>query len=183
MVPPIPGVATRTERNLDMARTFIATILAASLAVTSFSMPARAGQNDAIAPIIAGAAALAVVGAIVHQKKKQAQRAEPVVPSPEPIHDRGHGYRGPQRGWQDGPGFRGRPGRVDRGPVHMPQSCRVVVPTRHGPVAGYAYSCVQRTARFADRIPGRCVTATGNNRGPRFIYDSRCLNRMGFRAF
>ena len=178
-----------------MARKFIATILAAALAVSSFTAPAQAGSKDKIAPIIAGAAALAIIGTVIADKNKK--RVQPVVPTPQQVHG-SHGGQAPRFGPRHGfvpPGVgNGRPGYRDHGRGHgrehgrtqvitMPQSCRIVMPSRQGPISGYGYRCVQRNARFADQLPGRCVAASRSNQGPRFFYDSGCLRRAGIRAF
>lgn len=65
-----------------MSRKFISLVLAASLAVAGFSAaPARAGNND-VAKVLAGLAAVAVIGAVIHENKKDRAR----------VSSRNHGY-------------------------------------------------------------------------------------------
>lgn len=150
-----------------MGRKFIATILAAALSVTAVSAPARADNQD-IVKFLAGATALVIIGKAIHDSKKKDDKRDHVSrhDNRHDRHDRREGHR-----WNN----------HDRR-ISMPSECRVNVRTPRGTVAGYGYRCVQRDARLASAIPGQCVTATRANRGPRFIYDSRCLARNGIRV-
>ena len=159
-----------------MGRKFIATILAAALAVTAVSAPARADNQD-IMKFLAGATALVIIGKAIHDSKKKDDKRDHVS-----RYDNRHD-RYDRRDRRDGH----RWNRHDRHDSHdrrisMPAECRVDVRTPRGTIAGYGYRCVQRDARLANAIPGQCVTATRANRGPRFIYDSRCLARNGIRV-
>lgn len=162
-----------------MGRTFIATILAAALAVTAISAPAQARSNDDIVKFLAGATALVIIGKAIHDSKERKERQESrhqPRPRPDDRYDHRHGRRDHDR-WD-------RWDRWDRHDrrISMPAECRVNVRTPRGTIAGYGYRCVQQNPRLARAIPGECVTATRANRGPRFIYSSQCLARSGIRV-
>jgi len=172
-----------------MARRFIATILAAALAVTTLGAPAQAASNEDLVKLLAGATALVIIGKAIKDSK---DRRRETVTRHDPRWDRDrHGGR-----WErDRHGRHGRhdrhgrrDDRHDRG-YHrghgwvMPSQCRVTVATDAGNLSGYDYRCVQSNARFAASLPGECVTAARTRRGPQFIYTSHCLQRSGIRAF
>ena len=165
-----------------MARKFIATILAAALAISAFSLPARAASEKDIIKLLAGAAAIAIIGKAIkdgRDREREAvtrQRTQTVRPQyvrPGYRNDRGRGHAHDRN-------------RHDRGYVDqtrrmvIPSSCKVRVGTRAGTLDGYDYRCLQRNVSFADRLPGRCVVAADATRGPRFVYSSRCLAGEGF---
>ncbi|MGR3455467.1 hypothetical protein [Pseudooceanicola sp.] len=167
-----------------MGRKFIATILAAALAVTAISAPAQARNNDDLVKFLAGATALVIIGKAIHDSKERKERNETHY-RPQPRHDdrhsprQGHGDRWDRhdRDRHD----RDRWDRHDRR-ISMPAECRVNVRTPRGTIAGYGYRCVQQNPRLARAIPGECVTATRAHQGPRFIYSSHCLARAGIRV-
>lgn len=164
-----------------MGRKFIATILAAAVAVTAISAPAQARNNDDLVKFLAGATALVIIGKAIKDSNDRKERKEThYQPKPRYEHkDRHDGRRDDRYGRRDD--HRDRWDRNDRR-ISMPASCRVNVRTPRGTVSGYGYRCVQQNPRLARAIPGNCVTATRANRGPRFIYSSQCLARSGIRV-
>lgn len=160
-----------------MTRKFIATIVAASIAVTAIAAPARAASNDDLFKFIAGATALVIIGKAIDDNNKS--RRAPVT----------HQYHKPQN--QHKPprhiGNRGRDDRYDDRQRHarvatMPEACRVQMHGPRGRIDGYGYQCVQRNARFANSIPSACLVSAQTNRGPRHVYSRQCVARNGYRV-
>lgn len=142
-------------------RTFIATILAASLAVTSFTAaPARA-DNDA-AKIIAGVAALALIGAAVADAR-QNDRPKAIYPNAQ-----GYGHVKPHRkGYQ--------PYVAQNRYTHSG-----VIPLRnaHQPQRqGYGGYGKRHGADNRVVLPQACLIRDGRDRA---VYSARCLQRMGY---
>jgi len=139
-------------------RHFIATILAASLAVTGFTAaPARA-DNDA-AKIIAGVAALAIIGAAVADSRKS---------SHAPAY--GHGYAKPQhKGYKPhvSQNRYNHAGVIPLRNAHQPQ--------RHG-YSGHGHG-KRHGAGNRVVLPQACLIRDGYDRA---VYSARCLRRMGY---
>ncbi|MGR3321846.1 MAG: hypothetical protein ACU0DK_07940 [Pseudooceanicola sp.] len=160
-----------------MARKFISTILAASLAITAVSLPAKARANDDIVKFLAGATALVIIGKAIENNRAKAdvrRDHQPRYVQPQ-RHDRKWKHHRDQdrNRWH-----RDRDNRR----ISLPASCRVNLRTPSGTISGYGYRCIQQNPRLARAIPGQCVTATRAYRGPRFIYSDRCLARAGYRV-
>ena len=142
-------------------RRFIATILAASLAVTSFTAaPARA-DNDA-AKIIAGVAALAIIGAAVADARHNDR--------PKAIHPKAHGYghAKPHHKTQQPYVAQNRythSGVIPLRNAHQPQ--------RHG----YHGHGKRHGADNRVVLPQACLIRDGYDRA---VYSARCLKRMGY---
>ena len=166
-----------------MYRKFIATVAAASIALTTLgSLPAFAGDRQT-ANTIAAILGLAVVGKIIHDrndKKKQAgnHQKNPIYHAPEyekPIH-REPAYQPPR---YDQPRPRPLPDRVSR--KLLPQECLRRVKTHRGKVRMFSSRCLQRNYRFARRLPRQCNYVFNTRRGERLGYEARCLREHGCR--
>lgn len=175
-----------------MYRKFIATITAAAIALTAIgAVPARAGENDT-ARVVAAILGLAVVGKIIHDKKKDrdANRHEPApvqqvhkqhpprYDSPRydpprydpPRYDQQYGHK---------PQARPLPERVNR--KLLPGQCLRSLETRHGKVRMFGNRCLQRNYSFAHRLPQHCNFSFKTRDGYRRGYEARCLRDAGYR--
>lgn len=172
-----------------MYRRFIATIVAASVALTVLgAVPARADQKDT-ARAVAAIVGLAIVGKLVHDRKKEkeqeraaAARAREVARQQEAA-DRYH-YTAPlprsERGHRQGQGPRPRPlpQRVDR--KLLPQECFRGFETAYGTHLMFGRRCLENNYRFANRLPQTCAERIRTIHGFRRGYDARCLRRAGY---
>ncbi|MBM1693779.1 hypothetical protein [Sulfitobacter geojensis] len=171
-----------------MYRKFIATVTAASIALTTLgALPAVAGDRQTV-NAVAALLGLAVVGKIIHDrndKKKQASHHQhkPVHREPaykKPVHkkpvQRQPAYQPPR---YDQPKPRPLPDRVSR--KNLPQQCLRQVKTHRGHVRMFASRCLQRNYRFAHRLPSQCNYTFNTGRGERRGYEARCLRQHGYR--
>jgi hypothetical protein len=173
-----------------MHRKFIKLIMAASLAVTGLSAaPARADAEDA-AKVIAGVAALAILGAAIADAKDDKDRV---------TRNRGHlrhdnRHRGQGKKWDHRHG-RDKWGKRHRNNNHarplpqrvkrklLPGVCRTEVRVRGGHrLRGFGRHCLKRTYGYANSLPRACKTRVRGRHGKlRTIYRGRCLYRHGYR--
>lgn len=170
-----------------MSRKFIASVLAASLAVTTISaVPAKA-DNDALIGLLAGATALVIIGNALEDDNRDSRRHER-------RHDRrddrwtdgrgGHGGHGDHRredGWNDGRGGHGHHRWDDRrdsrrddrrdGRYGHDTPPKVYFDRRHDPRA--TRDVDQRTGRNV--LPGHCRSSFWTPDGNRSYMDTECL--------
>ncbi|MRU15807.1 hypothetical protein FDP25_10250 [Roseovarius sp. A21] len=173
-----------------MHRKFITLIVAASMAVTGLSAaPARADAEDA-AKVIAGVAALAILGAAIADADDDRDR---VTRNRGHLrHDnrhRGHGKKWGHRKNRDNWNKRQRnnnharplPNRVKR--KLLPGACRTQVRVRGGQsIRGFGRYCLTRNYGYANSLPRACKTSVRSRHGKlRTIYRGRCLYRHGYR--
>jgi hypothetical protein len=176
-----------------MYRKFIATVTAASIALTTLgALPAVAGDRQT-ANAVAALLGLVVVGKIIHDrndKKKQVSnhQPKPIHRTPEyrkpeykkPVHqkpvNRQPAYQPPR---YDQPRPRPLPDRVSR--KILPQECLRNAKTRRGTVRMFDSRCLQRSYRFANRLPQQCNYTFKTQRGDRRGYEARCLREQGYR--
>lgn len=173
-----------------MHRKFITLIIAASLAVTGLSAaPARADAEDA-AKVIAGVAALAILGAAIADAKDDNDR---VTRNRGHLRNdsrkRGHGKKWDHRRGHDQWDKRHRsnnharplPKRVKR--KLLPGACKTEVRVRGGDrLSGFGRHCLQRNYGYANSLPSACKTHVRGRHGKlRTIYQGRCLYRHGYR--
>ncbi len=143
-------------------RQFIATVLAAAVAMTGLTAaPARA-DNDA-AKVIAGVAALAIIGAAVADANKS-KRPKVIYPAPRAYghhkhHARHKGYKAHKR---------------HRAHQRHNRYNRHVEPYRGHRQGGV----IPRRATNRVALPNACLIA---NNGGRAVYSARCLERRGLR--
>lgn len=176
-----------------MYRKFIATVTAASIALTALgALPARAGEHDA-ARAIAAILGIAVVGKIIHDRnnrRKEAAHDSPdkVYRTPEykqPVHKkpvhRQPEYKKPayQPPRYSQPKPRPLPDRVNR--KLLPQQCLRSFETHRGKVRMFGNRCLKRNYKFANRLPHQCQYIFNTPRGDRRGYEARCLRDRGFR--
>lgn len=149
-------------------RKFIAFILCLSLAITGFSAaPARADED--VAKVLAGIAALAIIGKVIHDRRDD-RRAAPVT--------RQHVTRQPV--YTPPPAIQPRPlpPRVAR--YDLPGQCL-------REFRGYSgrkllgERCLQNSYRHTASLPRDCRVTFWNGRKNKTAYKSRCLMRQGYR--
>lgn len=139
-----------------MSRKFIAAILAASMAITSFTAaPARAASDEDIAKFLFGAAALAITGkAISDNNRNQATRFpdSEVVVTPRPNRNKVL----PRR-------------CVTRGKTALGNNTRVL-----------RAKCLNRHYARANRLPLSCRLPVWTQNGRKPAYLARCLRDRGY---
>ena len=137
-----------------MPNRFIATILAATLALTAFAaVPARAADNGEIARLIFGAGALFMLG---HALTKNNKNGHVIRRYEDPV-------------YQDYP----------RRHV-VPSACMRVNKSGHGPRRYFGRHCLNKNMRHAGRLPNGCLSNIWTNRGQRTVYSARCLRNNGW---
>lgn len=151
-----------------MSRTFIASVLAASLAVTSFTAAPAAAGNDNLEKFLLGAGTLLIIGsALNHHKSK--------VIVTDRSRDRAHRYGGGYRNKDD----KGRKRRISK---LLPRYCLTRVETRRGDVRMFGARCLNRNYRHADWLPRECKIRVKGKRHIRTGYKPRCLRNYGYRV-
>ncbi|MEL6888715.1 MAG: hypothetical protein AAFO86_08390 [Pseudomonadota bacterium] len=135
---------------------FISAIAALAIVVTGFSAaPARAGDDDAAAAI-AALLGLAVIGAVIADKRKDKKERVVVHPRrPKPL-----------------------PPRVSR--KLLPQQCLRSFHTDRGQRRVFGQRCLHRNYGFVNSLPRQCHREFYTDRGWRQGYGARCLNRHGY---
>ena len=153
-----------------MHRTFIATVVAASIAITGLSaLPARADQDD-VAKALAALAGIAIIAKIIRDNKDDEQTVTRRYPAyPDPVIRPGH----PRKVYP-----RPMPHRVDR--RLLPQHCFRSYDTRQGRYHMFGRRCLKNNYRFARELPQRCALRIRTRDGIRSGYDARCLRRSGY---
>lgn len=160
-----------------MYRRFIATVTAASIAITALgSVPARADERD-VARALAAILGIAVVGKIIHDKKKDKeravtrQRAAPVYET-QRVRPR---YVEPRH-------VEPRPlPRHVRNNKLLPKQCFRSYDTRRGPVRMFGRKCLKNNFRHANSLPKHCKVRVNTYNGKRNGYQARCLRDAGYR--
>ncbi|MEO0669424.1 MAG: hypothetical protein AAFZ99_16050 [Pseudomonadota bacterium] len=135
---------------------FISAIAALAIVVTGFSAaPARAGDDEAAAAI-AALLGLAVIGAVIADKRKDKKERVVVHPKrPKPL-----------------------PPRVSR--KLLPQHCLRSFHTDRGQRRIFGQRCLHRNYGFVNSLPRQCHREFYTDRGWRQGYGARCLNRHGY---
>lgn len=152
-----------------MTKKILAMVLSTSLALTSITVtPARA--DDDVGKVLAGLAALLVIGAAVNKNKHRREQQETTRQttthtwSPQPK------YKEPKHT---------KPKRHARTKA-APQRCLRNQWTHRGNRQVYGARCMNRHAEA--QLPLRCLREAEVNQGPRRFYTKRCLRKNGWRA-
>ena len=158
-----------------MYRTFIALIIASTMAMTSLTAaPAAARDRGETATAAAGVAVLALVAAAIAKRKRQDQRD--IAARDEGYHDRSRA-RVHDRGYTASgrPATRGHDAAYRQNSrVQLPPACRV----RNAHRAGYSGRCLKRHDYDYAALPTACAVRVGGSH--RTIYRDRCLNGYGY---
>ena len=173
-------------------RKFIALILSLSIAVTGLAAaPARADDN--IARALAGVALLGLLGAAIHESRRDdAPAATPPAPNyPQP------GYRPPPTYYQPGyqrphdhhyrpvtrpvprPTPRPLPPRVTR--YDLPTQCVGYFPNYSRNQTLIGEPCLQRSYRYEAELPRGCRVTFWNGKKHHSGYKPACLQSRGYR--
>ncbi|WP_299608681.1 hypothetical protein [uncultured Tateyamaria sp.] len=143
--------------TLRVHRQFIGLVAAVAIAITGFTAaPARAG-DDEVGAAIAALLGLAIVGAVIHDKKKDKKKRHSVH---RPVHPKPI------------------PKRVNR--KLLPQQCLRSVPTDRGYRQIFGQRCLNNHYRHVNSLPHACHRDVYTNRGWRRGFSARCLNRHGY---
>ncbi|QFT58478.1 hypothetical protein FIU94_06520 [Sulfitobacter sp. THAF37] len=170
-----------------MYRRFIATIAAASIAITAIgAVPAHAGDRDTVRAL-AAILGVAVVGKIIHdnnKKKKQRVHRQP-APVYAPPYSTPPRHRPPQihQPRHNPPRYNPQPRPL---PQHvnrklLPKQCFQSFDTRRGKVRMFGEHCLQRNFRHVNSLPRNCQYKFGTPNGLRTGYEARCLRDAGYR--
>ena len=149
---------SHSRRSLH--RKFIVTVLALSVAITGFNAaPARANGED-LAKILAGVAVLGIIGAAIHERKKD-RRERPHV---DPIPDRHP---------------RPLPPRLHR--YDLPAQCLSTVRRRGHHQELLGARCLRRNYDHFRELPQACYTEVETRHDQARGYEPRCLRQYGYR--
>jgi hypothetical protein len=155
-----------------MHRKFIATVAAVSILITGFAAaPARAGQDD-IGRALAALLGIAIVGAVIHDKKKDKKKAARAQQQQrhkvhKPVQKKRH--------------VKPRP-LPRRASEHLlPGRCLRSFETHRGTARIFGERCLQRHYSFTNRLPQHCERRVRTDRGPRFGFGARCLRKQGYK--
>lgn len=153
-----------------MHRKFIATIVAAALAVTAIgSAPARADED--VLRALAAIAGIAIVGKVIHDRNERKRTQNTVTRNTykAPAHNNRKVYDLAPRPL---------PKRANR--RLLPGDCLRSVQTRQGRVRYFGKRCLERSYKHVNRLPQYCaVRFRGEDRNRRG-YEARCLRREGY---
>lgn len=146
------------------ARRFATTLAAAATALaamTAAAVPARAGSDD-IAKILAGVAAIAIIGTAINNNKAKA--APPPQPHPYPYPQPGHGQ-----------------GRPHQAPL-LPSVCTITISGYGVPTTSlYSERCLVQQS-FQHRLPKSCASPVQFGDRKDRLYRADCLVEAGFRT-
>ena len=160
-----------------MSRKFIASVLAASLALTSFSAaPAKAG-NDDLMRFLAGATTLVILGNALDGSYRDSGSSRTVQNGRDRSYDydRGRNVRNNDRNRQ---GYRAHSNRENR----LPPGCLTRARTSHGKQQVFGKACLREHYAHTSNLPRACrVQPTGHN-APRRAYSAGCLFDRGYYA-
>lgn len=144
---------------------FIAGIVALSVLITAgTAAPARAGDDD-VGKALAAILGLAIIGAVIADKRDDKKKAKVVHPQPK-RHVKKHVAPRPI------------PNRVNR--KILPQHCLRSFEVQDGYIRGFGRRCLNRHYDYAHQLPGRCYREVWTDRGRRGIYGARCLRHKGY---
>lgn len=158
-----------------MHRKFIALIVSTAIAVTGLSLTAAPARADDTARILAGIAAVALIGAAIQNSNRTRIQ---VVTRPDPVMN-----PWPYRHWQPTPPTRPAPRplppRFTR--YDLPQICLK-------PVQGYRHeqylvgsNCLQRYWGPTASLPQECRVTLWTGRDSRTMFRPGCLQGHGYR--
>lgn len=157
-----------------MMKSLAATALSATIAFTSLGVtPARAADEKAIAALLLGAAAVAVIAK--QQRDKRREAAQGVAPQPVPA----------QRFDQVITPAHGAPQfdrLLDRQPraARVPESCARRVQLTNGNIRTFfGTPCLRRNGVETARLPQRCERTLSFERRDVVAYGRRCLLNNG----
>lgn len=153
-----------------MTKRFVATLMAASIALTSvFSAPARAADPGEIGRILLGAGALFIIGNEIAKNNNKSRTVTRRYVEPQR-------YVEPHRHSR----YVEPPRRVKPNRKIVPVACLRENGYRDGPARYFGKRCLQNNMRNANRLPSYCQSYVWGRNGQRTVYDARCLRRDGW---
>lgn len=165
-----------------MHRRLISTVLAASLAVTSLTTPAQAGDRDT-ARALAAIAGIAVLGAIINDRNDRKRAQSQTVTRSQP-YKRNDVFTHIEPRRID---RHVQPRRIDRhshprraNRKLLPGQCLRSLHTRQGKVRMFGARCLHNRFTHANRLPSECGIRVRTNQGARRGYEARCLRNHGY---
>ena len=152
-----------------MHRKFIALIVSAAVAVTGISLVAAPARADETARVLAGIAALALLGAALQSSRAKAT-VEMTTTTP--------GWKPPSPG--HGPSHMRPPRQAAR--FVLPQYCLLPTPRYQGGSALMGERCLYRHygPKRTAQLPAQCRATFWNGRKWRSGYDPTCLRGKGY---
>ncbi|TMV04910.1 hypothetical protein FGK63_17680 [Ruegeria sediminis] len=166
-----------------MHRKFIALIVSTAIIFTGFSA-SRARAADA-KDILGGLAAIALIGAAVHQYKKNQDRERDNYVARRDDHRPHHHAHQPHhkqhyKRHHKPHHVRPLPDRVAR--YDLPQRClrRFEGYAGNHPLLGPG--CLQKHYKYANQLPQACKVGFWNGDRVRHAYEPRCLRQQGYRV-
>ncbi len=154
-----------------MTHRFLAPFLAAVLAITSLTAtPARAADQEDIARLLAGLAAVAIIGQAIRNEQEKDKKKKKARKSTSR-----RSYDSDGRYYDDRRYDRPRDRKL------LPPRCLRSFDTRNGTRHGFGPRCLNRHYDYAHRLPDFCLTRIRVEDGSRRIYSARCLRNEGYR--
>lgn len=152
-----------------MHRKFIALIITVAVAVTGLTAPARADTDD-IAKVLAGIAALAIIGKAISDHNDDDRTVTR------------HVYQTPPRYQPVPPRYvtpRPVPPAVSR--YNLPRHCLRSYAINRGTIRLVEAGCLNRNYRHARSLPYACQYQFSDRRGRHTGYEPVCLRERGYR--
>lgn len=160
-------------------RTFIASILVAAMTITGWAAtPARADSED-IAKVIAGVAALAIIGAAISERN---DRNDYNVVTRNRRHHNDHFQGGHRRAHKHKHKHNHHNDRFTRRHRALPGQCQTRGWANNRVIHGLSRRCLINNYSRFNALPHECARRVVNRNGrERIIYSNHCLDRRGFR--
>ncbi|MEM8776608.1 MAG: hypothetical protein AAGF53_16355 [Pseudomonadota bacterium] len=165
-------------------RKFISIVAASAIALSGMTAtPARA-DND-FGKIVAGAAALAIIGIALSQKKEKSVRHQNVSRSyNRPIYKDAHSYGKKSYGHNYGHKKHSKNFKHDSYGVYkgLPAHCRTTIRTKYGDRRGYRRGCLHRNYAHYNSLPHKCAISgrSYSNGGRSVVYERSCIRQHGY---
>jgi hypothetical protein len=161
-----------------MRNRIITTIIAAAIAVTSFTAaPVQAADRGEIARFVLGAGALAVIANELSKNNGHT------------VTRHNNSYNQPRyNNHYQKPHYNNTYQQPRHNNVYKPKPNRKVVPSAclrvnnsgYGPRRYFGQHCLKNNMHNANRLPGGCTAKIQTNRGPAYVYAARCLRNNGW---
>lgn len=152
-----------------MTKKFMATVLAASIAMSAISaVPAMAKPSNGVR-VLQGLAALYIISRVVkdnktHRQPEATSRGRNRHTTQTPSRSRNH--------WD-------KPARPQRHSLNLPNRCLKTFYTRQGETRAYGAHCVNKQAPRLS-LPQQCKRRISTDRGRRNVYGPNCLRQHGY---
>ncbi|UYV37125.1 hypothetical protein N4R57_19535 [Rhodobacteraceae bacterium D3-12] len=185
-----------------MSRKFITLVVAASIAVSGVTASQVEAGNKRTRNIIAGAAALAIIGAAIADSNSRKNRAHV---STQNLRPRGHhqGHKNNRHAPKHGHQGRNHKKPIAQAPRHqsprtnvrprplpprvhmgaLPNRCLNNVQTRRGPVRLYGANCLNRHYSSANKLPNNCRQVVRTRNGNIIGYNPTCVQQFRHQAY